>query len=220
MGTSLARLEARVSTGNRPQVALIVAGVVAIAILASSGVRSWRLDSGRRQELRRAESTLATFAALRQRYEPAVAAESIAWRRTWLQLQELGVGPDERLTLTQRIAGAAEAAGLRNVRVLIEEPDTAGQHTRPSTEGVQSKLAPYSLRVECRGSFESVLGFLGQLPPSVAPARLSLVRQDGRSQHRISLAVYELTFTNGVPIGWSSLERRDSGPGGLGRPGG
>ena len=68
-------------------------------------------------------------------------------------------------------------------------------------EGVQSKSAPFSLLVECRGGLESVIGFLGQLPPSVAPTRLSLVRQDGRGPHRISLAVYELTFSSGVPPG-------------------
>jgi hypothetical protein len=220
MGASFARLEARVKTGVRPHVVFIVAGVLSIAILAWAGVRAWRLDNTRRDDLRRAEATLTTFAALRQRYEPAVAAESIAWRRTWLQLQELGVGPDERLSLTQRVARAAESAGLRSVRVHIEPADTAGLQARPSTEGVQSKLASYSLRVECRGSLEAVLGFLGQLPPSVAPTQLSLVRQDGRSPHRISLAVYELTFTNGVPRGWSSLERSDPGAGDGSRPGG
>jgi hypothetical protein len=220
MATTPARPGPTTSTGLRPQVALIVAGAAALVLLAFSGVRAWRLDTARRQDLRRAESTLESFAELRRRYEPAVAAESIAWRRTWMQLRELGVGADERLSLTQRVTRSAEAAGLRSVRVLIEAPDTAGQQPRLSTEGVQSKSAPYSLRVECRGGLESVIAFLGQLPPSVAPMRMSLVRQDGRGPHRISLAVYELTFTNGVPPGWSSLERGNAAAGGHGRPGG
>lgn len=205
--------------GRRPQLVLIVAGAAALVLLALSGMRALRLDSARRQELRRAESTLATFAELRRRYEPAVAAESIAWRRAWLQLQELGVGSDGRLTLTQRVTRSAEDAGLKDVRVLIEKPDTVEQQPRLSTDGVQSTLAPYSLRVECRGGLESVIAFLGQLPPSVAPTRLTLVRQDGRGPHRISLAVYELTFTNGVPPGWSSLESGSPGAGGRRGPG-
>ena len=220
MAAPLGHPEATTRTRFRPELALIVAGTAAVVLLAFSGMRAWRLDTSRRLELRRAESTLETFADLRRRYEPAVAAESIAWRRTWLQLQELGVGGDERLSLTQRVTRSAEAAGLRNVRVLIEEPDTAGQQPRLSTDGVQSKPAPYSLRVECHGGLESVIAFLGQLPPSVAPTRLSLLRQDGRGQHRITLAVYELTFDNGVPPGWSALERGSGGAGGNDRPGG
>lgn len=211
------------SAASRPQLVLVVAAAAALALLAFAGVRAWRLDASRRLELRRAESTLATFADLRQRYQPAVAAESIAWRRAWLQLRELGVGTgggDERLSLAERVARTAEAAGLRNVRVLIEAPDTVALLPRLSTEGVQSKSAPYSLRVECRGGLESVIAFLGQLPPSVAPTRLSLLKQDGRGPHRISLAVYELTFTNGVPIDWSSLERGNAAAGGNNRPGG
>lgn len=203
-----------------PQATLIAAGVLAIAVLGWAGVRASRLDSARRLDLRRAQGTIETFAALRTRYEPAVAAESIAWRRIWMELRELGVVGDERLALTQRVARAAEVAGLRDVKVLIGEPDTTGQQARLSTEGVQSKSAPFSLVVECRGGLQSVIGFLGQLPPSVTPTRLSLVRQDGRGPHRISLAVYELTFSSGVPPGWTSLERNNAGAGPIGRPGG
>ncbi len=220
MPPSLARLEPRKMPVIRPQLSLMVAGALSIAILGWSGVRATRLDTARRAELRRAQATLETFAGLRSRYEPAVAAESIAWRRIWMEMQELGVIGDERLALTQRVARAAEVAGLREVKVLIGEPDTTGQPARLSTEGVQSKSAPFSLLVEGRGGLQSVIGFLGQLPPSVAPTRLSLVRQDGRGPHRISLAVYELTFTNGAPPGWTSLERDDAGARGVGRSGG
>jgi len=207
-------------SGPKPPVVLFATAITVLVLLVFVGVRARRLDATRRQELQRAESVLRSFAALRRRYEPAAAAESIAWRRAWLQLQELGVGSDQRLTLTQRVTRAAEDAGLTAVRVLIEAPDTTGQQGRLSTEGVQSKLASYSLRVECRGGLASVIAFLGQLPPSVGPTRLSLVRQDGRGPHRISLAVYELTFTNGAPSDWSSMERDGSGAGGGVRPGG
>ena len=208
------------AAGHRQQLVRVVAAGAAVVLLVVSGFRASRLDASRRQELRRAESVLETFADLRRRYEPAVAAESIAWRRAWLQLREAGVGAsgDERLSLAERVAGTAEAAGLRDVKVLIEAPDTAAQLQRLSTEGVQSRSAPYGLRVESRGGLESVIAFLGQLPPSVAPTRLSLVKQDGRGPHRISLTVYELTFTNGVPFDWSSLERGDAGAGGNPRP--
>lgn len=220
MPESLARRGPRQVPVIPPQVTLIVAGALSIVLLAWAGIRASRLDATRRAELRRAEATLEAFSGLRGRYEPAVAAESIAWRRIWMELQELGVVGDERLAITQRIARAAEVSGLREVKVLIGDPDTTGQQARLSTEGVQSKSAPFSLLVEGRGGLQSVIGFLGQLPPSVAPTRLSLVRQDGRGPHRISLAVYELTFSNGAPPGWSSLERDNAGAGGVGRPGG
>ena len=187
--------------------------------MGSVGYRAWKLDAARQLELRRAQSVLSSFADLRRQYVPAVAAESIAWRRAWLQLQELGVGNEPALSLTQRVTRSAEDAGLTGVRVLVEGPDTLGQE-RVSTEGVQSKPASYSLRVECRGGLPAVLAFLGQLPPSVAPTRLSLVRQDGRGPHRISLAVYEITLTNGAPADWSSMERGSAGVGRSDRPGG
>jgi len=206
--------------GLTPQVTLIAAAAVAVAAFAFAGVRAWRVDKARQQELQRAESALASFSELRRRYVPAVAAESIAWRRAMLEVQELGVGTADRLALTQRLTRSAEDAGLTGVRVHVEAPDTVGRDARLTTEGVQSKPAQYSLRVECSGGLESVIAFLGQLPPSVAPTRLNLVRQDGRGPHRISLAVYEITFTNGVPSGWSSLERSSAGTDRRGRPGG
>lgn len=199
--------KARMQWMLRPAVTLLAAGVLATGLLAWSGLRASRLVSARRLEVRRARTTLEAFASLRRRYEPAVAAESISWRRTMSQLRELGVVGDERLAMTQRIARAAEDAGLGGVKVNITEPDTAGGSTRPSSEGVQSTSAPFSLLVEGRGGLASVIAFLGALPPSVAPTTVSLVRQDGRGPHRIRLTVYELTFSNGAPPGWSSVER-------------
>jgi hypothetical protein len=205
----------------KPQVTMMAASVVAVLVLGWSGYRASRLAATRTLDVRRAQSTLEAFAGLRQRYEPAAAAESIAWRRTLLQLRELGVVGDERLTVTQHVARAAEAAGLRGVKVnIILSSDTTGQQARPPTEGVQSKPAPFSLVVECRGGLTSVVSFLGALPPSVAPTTVRLVRQDGGGPHRISLAVYELTFPNGAPSGWSSVERDNPRGSGSDRPGG
>ena len=200
----------------------LAAAVLAIALLAWAGLRSDRRADTARAEIARVQTTLSGFADLRQRYEPAVAAESIAWRRTWLELQRLGITGDERLGLARSIAGAAESAGLRDVRVVIGPPDTTGLERRLSTEGIDRTPAPFSLVVEGRGGMRSVIGFLGQLPPSVAATQLSLVRQDGRGRHRISLAVYELTLKNGAPPTslWTSLERGVAGDGGGARPGG
>jgi hypothetical protein len=204
----------------KPEVGLVIAVSIALVVFALVGVRASRVAASRGQEVVRAEATLATFADLRRRYTPAVAAESIAWRRAWLQVRELGAGSSDRLSLTQRLTRSAEDAGLSGVRVLIGPPDTVGVPPRFSTEGVQSKAAEFSLRVEGSGRLESVIAFLGQLPPSVSPTRLSLVRQDGRGPHRISLAVYEITFTNGAPHGWSSMDGGGSGSNRTGRPGG
>ena len=204
----------------RPEFFLIGASVLSAALLTWSGLRAARADASRSLELTRARATIDAFTSLRRRYEPAVATESIAWRRTWLQLRELGVSGDERLAVTERVARAAETAGLRDVRVDISDSDTTGQQARLPTGGVQSTPAPFSLLVECRGGLASVIAFLGQLPPSVAPTAVSLVRQDGRASHRILLAVYELTFSNGAPLGWPSAERGSVGGSGVDRPDG
>ena len=204
-----------------PSMTRLIAAALGIVLLGWAGVRSSRAGHARRLELRNAEATLATFAEWQRRYRPAVAAESIAWSRTWMELRDLGVVGDERLALTQTVARAAEFAGLRDVRVIIENsPDTTGSDARLSTEGVRRQSAPFGLLVECRGNLQAVVNFLGELPPSVAPIGLSLARQDGRARHRVTLAVYELQFSN-APVSLGSPAERGA-PGAVGgdRPGG
>ena len=203
-----------------PAMTRILAAVLGTILLAWAGLKVTRAGAARRVELKRAEATLVSFDDWRRRYKPAVAAESIAWRRTMMELQELGVIGDERLALTQSISRAAEVAGLRDVRVTMAPSDTTGSDARLSTEGVRRQTAPFGLMVECRGNLQAVVAFLGELPPSVAPTNLSLVRQDGRARHRLSLAVYELQFSNGPPTLWSPLERGVPRRVGLGRTGG
>ena len=204
-----------------PAATRLLAAGVGIVLLAWAGVRASRAGHERRLQLRAAEATLATFAEWQRRYQPAVAAESIAWRRTWMELQDLGIVGDERLSLTQHVARAAEFAGLRDVRVSIQpDPDTTGSDERLSTEGVRRQSAPFGLLVECRGNLQAVVNFLGDLPPSVAPTGLTLARQDGRARHRFTLAVYELQFSNAPAPVWSPAERGASGAVGGGRSGG
>lgn len=180
-----------------PEVSLVAAAAIAIALLTWSGLRSGKAASLRKAELSRVRADLAGFEDLNRRYAPAVAAESLSWRQTWLQLRELGVVGDERLATTRTVTRTAEASGLSDVQVLIGASDTTGLEKRLSTGGIGRKPAPFSLLVECRGGMRAVIAFVGQLPPSVAVTRMSLVRQDGRQRHRISLAVYQLEFTNG-----------------------
>lgn len=191
-----------------------VACVLAVVILAWSGIRIWKTNGQRRQQLKQAEATLATFADWRRRFQPAVAAESIAWRRTLLELQTLGVAGDERLAMTRYVARAAEQAGLRDVRVTIGPPDTTASPERLSDEGVGRKPASFSLLVECRGGLPALVAFIGLLPPAVSATQLSLLRQDGQARHRLSLAVYEVTFANGPPSYWSSVGSAHRGRGG------
>jgi hypothetical protein len=191
-----------------PTVTRLIAIALGIAILAWAGFHASAAGASRRAELRQADSVLATFADWRRKYRPAVAAESIAWRRTLLVLQGLGVVGDERLSLARTLAGAAEAAGLRDVRVEVLGADTTGSAERLSTEGVVRQSAPFGLSVECRGNLQAVVTFLGELPPSVAPTQLVLARQDGR-RHRITLAVYELEFLHAPSSFSTPLERSD-----------
>lgn len=223
MGTGASPVRVRLPKLD-PAVTLIAAAVVAISLLTWSGLRSGRAAATRKAELTRVRAELAGFEDLNRRYAPAVAAESLSWRRTWLELRDLGVLGDDRLGMTGAVSRSAEASGLRDVRVLIGPPDTTGVETRLSTEGIRRKPAPFSLLVEGRGGMRSVIAFIGQLPPSIAATRLELVKQDGRKRHRISLAVYELEFTDGSPPPTSHLgpplERGPAAGGSGGRPGG
>lgn len=209
-------------TKSGPDIIRLLCAVLAIGMLGWVAIRAKSRGDAARTELRTARAALDEFASLRQRYRPAVAAESISWRRTWMELQSLGVIGDERLASTQHVARAAESAGLSGVKVLIGPGDTTGVEKRLSTEGVERKPASYSLVVEGRGGMRSVIAFLGQLPPSVAPTQLTMSRQSGSARHRISLAVYELQFTNGPPPNslWSSPERRSAGDSSSRRPNG
>lgn len=183
-----------------PAATRVAAAMLGIVLLAWAGTRASRAGFQRRAALREARATLATFAEWRSRYRPAVAAESIAWRRAWMEVRDLGILGDERLAVTQHVARAAEFAGLQSVRVLIEEPDTTGSEERLSTRQVRRRAAPFSLVVECRGNLQSVLAFLGALPPSVAATSMSLVRQDNSARHRLTLAVYELDIEHVSPV--------------------
>ena len=209
-----------------PALTLLLAALVAIAVLTWSGLRSSRAASERRAALARARTELAGFEDLQRRYAPAVAAESLSWRQTWLQVQDLGVLANDRLGLSGAVSRGAEAAGLRDVRVLIGPPDTSGVERRLSTGGIGRKPASFSLLIEARGGMQSVIGFIGRLPPSVAVTRLSLVRQDGARRHRISLAVYELEFADvsapaSIPSDlWPPVERGAVAGGDRGRPDG
>ena len=219
MATSVTSLKAWAAAID-PAITRVIAAALGAGFLAWGGLHASRAGTANRADLQRAEATLATFANWRRQYEPAVAAESIAWRRTMMELHALGVIGDERLSVTQSVSRAAEAAGLRDVRVLIGAADTTGSDARLSTEGVRRQSAPFGLVVECRGNLQAVVTFLGELPPSVAPIALSLVRQDGGARHRVVLAVYELQFSNGPPTLWSPLERSDSPGVGVSRFGG
>lgn len=205
-----------------PAITRLVAGIIATAVLVWVGTRAARRATSARSELRLVEATLADFADLRKRYAPAVAAESIAWRRTMMELQDLGVGGDERLALTQSVALAAESAGLENVKVLIGEADTTARDGRPSRGGVGRKSASFGLTVEGRGGMAALLTFLGRLPRSVDATQVGMVRHPSEgASHRVSLVVYELTFDNDPSSGLRTPGERDAARGGgAARPGG
>ena len=204
-----------------PAITRLAAGILAIGVLGWSGLRAARRAEAARTELRTIEAALADFADLRKRYAPAVAAESIAWRRTWMELQDLGIVGDERLAVTQSVALAAESAGLRNVKVLISGADTTGQSERLSGRGVGRKPASFGLTVEARGGMAALLTFLGRLPHSVDATQLSMVRHpSGGASHTVSLVVHELTFDNDQPPPWAPAQRNGARDRGASRPGG
>jgi hypothetical protein len=203
-----------------PAVTRLMAAIAGTVLLAMTAARVGREGHDRRLQLRAADSTLATFDEWRRRYRPAVAAESIAWRRAWMEVRDLGIVGDERLAVTRHVARAAEFAGLSGVRVTIGEPDTTGADARLSTGGVSRQNAPFGLVVECRGNLQAIIAFLGGLPPSVAVSGMRLVRQDRPGRHRLTLAVYELDFDAVPPSARAPVERGAAGGRGDDRAGG
>ena len=204
-----------------PAVTRIAAALLGTAVLLLAGLRARRAGEERRTQLRAAESTLATFADWRRRFQPAVAAESISWQRTWMEVRDLGIVGDERVALTQHVARVAEFAGLRSVRVMIGAPDSTGAEARLSTSSIRRQPASFGLVVDCRGSLQSIVSFLGGLPPSVAVTGMRLVRQNGAARHRLTLAVYELDFNDiAPPVAGAPAERRTAAGGGRDRAGG
>jgi hypothetical protein len=202
-----------------------VFAALAVVLLAWTAARVTRAGKAHRAALRDARASLATLDSWRRGFRAPVAAESLAWRRTTMEAHELGIAGDERLALTQAISRAAEAAGLRDVRVRLAPPDTTGSEARLSTEGVRRQPASFSLLVEFRGSLQAVVNLIGQLPPSVAATSMTLVRPDagagvGRARHRLTLAVFEISVLNDTPILGSPSERGDSPGGSDGRVGG
>jgi hypothetical protein len=216
----MATLRDRLRLGEiTPSHTRLLCAVASAVLLVWSVARVTRAGNSSRAALRDAQTTQATFAGWRRGFRPPAPAERLAWQRAAMEVQELGIVGDERLALTQAVSRAAEAAGLRDVRVRVAPPDTTGSDARLSTEGVRRTPAPFGLLVECRGSVQAVVNLLGQLPPSVAATSVSLVRQDdgGRARHRLTLAVYELSFSNGTPALGSPSERGNSPRGGDGR---
>jgi hypothetical protein len=205
-----------------PAVTRLAVALLAIGLLGAAGYRAARRASASRGDLRTAEATLASFADLRKRYSPAVAAESIAWRRTLMELQDLGIVGDERLATAQFLARAAESAGLQDVKVRVTDGDTTSLEERLSRGEVGRKPAVFGLSLEGRGGMASVVALLGRLPQSGTATSLSMTRQGGTARHRLSFAVYELTFANGPPTSglWSPSERGGVGARGDRRPGG
>jgi hypothetical protein len=195
---------------------------VSAILLAWTAARVTRTGNAHRAALRDARASIAVLDEWRRGFQPPAAAESLAWRRAAMDASELGIAGDERLELTRAVSRAAEAAGLRDVRVRVSPPDTTGSEARLSTEGIRRQPAPFGLLVECRGNLQALVNLLGQLPPSVAATSLHLVRQDdrGRARHRLVLAVYELSFSHGTPSLGSPSERGDSRDRSGGRIGG
>lgn len=192
-----------------PGAVRLLAFGIGTALLLWGAASARRAGLATRAELRQTERTADMLESWRARFRPATPAESLLWQRRRLEVQDLGVAGDERLALARRISRAAESAGLSDVRVLVVEADTTDFATRLSHEGMERRIAPFGLAVEFRGNLQGVVAFIGELPLSVAPTQIGLVRQDGRSRHRMSLAVFELDLINGTTAIGTSLERGD-----------
>lgn len=169
-------------------------GLAALILAASIwvGLRSRAVAgelAGKRQTWQGTADQLAT---VRQQFRVPSSSESAALLAESARLGALGVPPSERVSLMELVARLADASGLADVQVNFRSaPDSA--FVPPRSIGSSSlSPAPYTIAVDFTGSFQGVVQFVSNLPPSVSVSRVSAGRRPDRPAYHILLAVYEL----------------------------
>ena len=81
------------------------------------------------------------------------------------------------------------------MRVKFAAPDSAAAPDKPDLFASTVAVADYGVSIECEGGFAALLSFVGQLPPSVALQRISVVHDKAGSHFHVMLAVFESAGT-------------------------
>lgn len=151
----------------------LVANGVLIAMIVLLGLAA----TTRLSRIKRADRQVdAVHAVLKQwpgRYEAATPTERQMWSVAALDIERLGVGPDQKLYVAQLLGRAAENAGVPDARVSFTEPSGGSVRVVGAR---QFKPAEYGAIVEFESSFATAVEFVAQLPGAVSINSLSMQR--------------------------------------------
>jgi hypothetical protein len=169
---------------------------LALAVLGGwVGLSAQRARARLTTDATRLESDAARLEQWRREFRPVSATEATSWRLVDANLASLGVAPSERVTVAERVARAAEEAGMVEVRVRFTAGDSNQAVQRMGARAPHP--ASYGLTLNARGSYEGLVRLIGALPTSVAVWRVTSTREGGAIAHALALAVFEAVDGNG-----------------------
>lgn len=122
----------------------------------------------------------------------------------------VAVARDARFSVAQRLAQRAEQLGLTSVRVRFAAADSGEAPAIPEVSDTRVAVADYSIALDCRGDFASLLALVNQLPASVSLQRLGAERAPvgGAVDYHLALAVFESSKdSTTAPVAGDALQQ-------------
>ncbi len=177
------------------EAALFVLVVVGASWFA--GTRARRQSQILSAEAQRLERIVRSSDLWIRSFQPASTEETAIWQNVDYEIQKLGIGPADRLTLAQVIARQAEESGLGGAHLKFSPADSTGAAPARAAAGINFKAAPYGIVITGIGAVGPVSNLLASLPPAVKATRLGLVREGEAVRTTLLLAVYEPEGSNG-----------------------
>jgi hypothetical protein len=189
MALSVARLRASVAR-SRKQAQLIAVAAFGAIVFLILGLNAHRRATAERVEL----GALTTASDDIARFRAAFRASTPERDAAMVSLPDslaVFVQSELRTTLAQNIAARGELVGLSGMRVKFAAIDSEAPTSVPDLPGNDTKVADFTISLDCDGSFSALLSLVSHLPPSVALQRLSAMRGPAGTHFHLTLAVFE-----------------------------
>ena len=159
-------------------------GLLAAAAYGTAAISRTSALRARADDLRVVERGIDRW---RGEIQPALAAESLAWRESEATLRALGGEATRPLTLARLVAQRAEEAGIDELHVSVLPADSVTALTPVAAGGWSLVGEREGLVVEFEGDLTDVVGFLGALPPQAVVSALTVSPVEERLRARVSL---------------------------------
>lgn len=161
---------------------VLIAMILLLALAATT--RLSRIKAANRQ-VKAVHDVLKQWPA---RYEAPTPTERQMWSVAAVDIERLGVAPDQKLYVAQLLGRAAENAGVPDARVRFTAPSGGSVRVVGSR---QFKPADYGAIVEFESSFATAVEFVAQLPGAVSINSLSMQRGEYGIKAVFVLQVFE-----------------------------